>query len=151
MHGAAPLGRKCHAAPHGACKPTAFVRAATRLLKRFARQGEEGRFSLRSTCCDCRKAVLAIVSGTMIPVDVLLDGGNLRGAGRGAALVSDAGSVGLAAGFAAWICGFGPVSRTGLLCAEAGAKVGAGAMAVTGALSSSFPSTTIGAVRCAAA
>ena len=41
--------------------------------------------------------------------------------------------MGLAAGFAAWICGFGPVSRTGLLCAEAGANVGAGAMAVTGA------------------
>ena len=59
-------------------------------LKRLDRQGEEGRFSLRSTCCDCRKAVLAIVSGTMIPVDVLLDGGNLRGAGRGAALVSAA-------------------------------------------------------------
>ena len=57
-------------------------------------------------------------------------------------------SVGLAAGFAAWTCGFTPVSRAGLLSAEAGANVGAGAMAVTGALSSSFPSTTIGAVRC---
>jgi hypothetical protein len=34
--------------------------------------------------------VFAIVSGTMIPVDVLLDGGDFRGAGRGAALVSAA-------------------------------------------------------------
>jgi len=99
--------------------------------KAAARQGDEGRFSLRSTCCDWRTAVAAIVSGTMI-VDVLL-GATFRVTGRGAALVSAACSVGLAAGFAAWTWGFAPVSRVGLLCAEAGANVGAGAMAVTGA------------------
>ena len=91
--------------------------------------------------------MLAIVSGTMIPVDVLLDGGNLRGAGTGRGL----GVRGLKCGISRGLCSLDlrlrPVSRTGLLCAEAGANVGAGAMAVTGALSSSLPSTTIGAVR----
>src|SRR4029077_10608474 len=81
--------------------------------KPAACQGDEGRFSLRSTCCDWRTAVAAIVSGTMI-VDVLL-GATFRVTGRGAALVSAACSVGLAAGFAAWTWGFAPVSRAGLL------------------------------------
>jgi len=82
----------------------------------------------------------------MIVVDALVDDG-FR-ACRGAVLVLAAGSEGLAGGFAAWTCGFTTFSRAGFVCAEAGANVGAGAATVTGAASSSCPSTMIGAVRC---